>query len=295
MTKQSCKLHVATALAALALSACAAMPASSQSSGRNRAPVPVELPPEQAPTYADLVALAELAPLVALASVTDQIVMPPERAPDVPPGQVRLYIEAQLLTLLAAPGTQGAELVFLVDQPLDARGRAPSLERRNFVLFGEPMAGRPGFVQLASSAALLPAGPVIEGRLRAVLTQLAAADAPPPVTGVEDVMHVPGNLAGESETQMSLTTSGGVPLSLSVIRRPGMAPAWGLSLGDIIDPDARAPLPETLAWYRLACQLPAALPPASFLQGDRESRSAALADYTLVRQQLGPCERRFTR
>ena len=275
------------ALAALA--ACAPIPAQSQ----GRASIPVELPPEQAPTYADLVSLAESGPVVAIASIAEQIPLPPERAPGLPPGQVRLYLEARLTALLAAPGPLGESLAFLVDRPLDARGRPPVLERGSFLLFASPVPGQPGFVQLENSDSLLPAGPLLEARVRRVLTQLSAADSPPPVTGVGDVIHVPGNLAGESETQMSLATTAGAPLSLSVIRRPGMAPSWGISLGEIVDPDARPPEPETIAWYRLACQLPPVLPAGSFLQADRESRIRASADYALVREQLGPCERRL--
>ena len=151
-----------------------------------------------------------------------------------------------------------------------------------------------GTLQLLSSTAMLPAGPQIEARVRRVLTQLAQPDVPPAITGVRDVISVPGNLAGESETQMFVETDTGAPVSLSVIRRPGMAPEWGVSLGELVDASARPPAPESIAWYRFACFLPRELPYDSFLQRDRQSQDRAREDYAFVLAQLGPCERRFT-
>ena len=134
----------------------------------------------------------------------------------------------------------------------------------------------------------------MEARVRRVLTQLAAADVPPAVTGLRDVISVPGNLAGESETQMFVETDTGAPVSLSVIRRPGMTPQWGVSLGELVDASAEPAQPDTLIWYRLACFLPRELPTDSFLQRDRASQDQARADYAFILSELGPCERRFT-
>ncbi len=253
-----------------------------------------ELPPSQAPTYADLVTMALEADTVAIVAVEDQITFPPERAPDVAVSEVRLYIEALVQNLLAAPQGIGQQLTFVVDQPRDADGDAPDIENRRFVIFGDLSRSPPGAIQLLSSDSMLPAGPQLESRVRTVLTQLAAADAPPVVTGIRDVISVEGNLAGESETQMFVETDTGTPVSLSVIRRPGMAPEWGISLGELVDSSATAPRPDTLAWYRFACFLPRELPADSFLQTDRESRERARNDYAYVLSELGPCERRFT-
>ncbi len=82
-------------------------------------------------------------------------------------------------------------------------------------------------------------------------------------------------------------------MSLSVIRRPQMAPKWGISLGEIVNQDAVPPVPGTIAWYRFACFLPRELPESAFLQNDRESRYRARADYAFVLADLGPCERRL--
>ncbi|WAT17298.1 hypothetical protein OZN62_10210 [Aurantiacibacter sp. MUD11] len=275
---------------ALALaSACAtSSPAMSQD-----APAP-ELPAAQAPTYADLVDMALRADLVAIVEVDDQIPFPPERAPNLPPSQVRLYIESLTQALLAAPSALGQGLTFVVDQPRDMDGDAPDLEERRFLVFGDLSATQPGAIQLLSSRAMLPHGPRIEARVRRVLTQLAEAGDPAPITGVRDVISVPGNLAGESETQMFIESADGAPVSLTVVRRPGMAPEWGISLGEIVDASARPPEPETLNWYRFACFLPRELPEGAFLQRDRASQAQARTDYALVLRDLGECERRFT-
>ncbi|WP_120076360.1 hypothetical protein [Aurantiacibacter odishensis] len=253
-----------------------------------------ELPPSQAPTYADLVTMAMDADTVAIVAVEDQIPFPAERAPNLPPSQVRLYIEALTQSLLVAPQGVGSELVFVVDQKRDADGDAPDLEDRTFLIFGDLSRSQPGAIQLLSSDSMLPAGPRIESRVRRVLTQLASADVPPAITGVRDVISVPGNLAGESETQMFVETESGAPVSLSVIRRPGMTPEWGVSLGELVDASATPPEPESLEWFQFACFLPRELPADSFLQTDRASQARAREDYAFILAELGPCERRFT-
>ena len=282
-------LRFIAALAALALAGCTT-PGSAQS--RGRAPAP-ELSAEEAPTYADLADLALAGRVVAVVEVKDQRTVPIDRAPGLPAGSARLYLETVTQRLLAGPSAIGATLTFLVDQPLDAGRDPPKLEKRTFIVFGDAAAGRPGELQLVSSKAMLPAGPNIEARVREVLTQLASRDALPAITGVRDVISVPGNLAGESETQLFVSTAGGTPVSLSVIRRPRVAPAWGISLGEIVNQDAVPPQAGTIAWYRFACFLPRELPEAAFLQADTESRDRARADYAFVLRDLGPCERRL--
>ena len=250
---------------------------------------PVAAPP--AATYADLADLTEAAALVALVEVRDQAQVEPERAPGLAPGHARLYLEARTLALLAGRAALGESLVYLADVPLDAKGKAPKLKKQHFLVYADPVAGRAGALQLVDPSAQLPATPENEQLARAVVAALAAPDAPPAVTGIRDVMSVPGNLAGESETQLFLDTRTGQPVSLSVVRRPGMEPAWGVSWSEIVDQSARAPEPRTVAWYRLACFLPAQLPANAFLQRDAASRRQAEADYRFIVEQLGACPR----
>ena len=153
------------------------------------------------------------------------------------------------------------------------------------------MPSRPSELQLIAPDAQISADQATEARLRAVIAELAAPDAPPQVTGVRDVLSVAGNLAGESETQMFVETAAGNPVALTVIRRPGMNPQWGVSWTEIVDQAAQAPARGTLEWYRLACSLPQTLPADAFLQADPAGRRRAEADYEFVLDQLGECER----
>ena len=242
-------------------------------------------------TYADFAKLAELASIVALVEVRDQAVVRPERAPGLSPGHARLYVTARTAALLASSAPIGESLNYLVDVPLDAKGRPPRLRKQRFLLFADPVPGRPGSLQLVGNGAHMPATTESEQQARAVIAAFAAADLPPEVTGVRDVMSVPGNLVGESETQLFLETATGEPVSLTIVRRPGMDPQWGVSWSEIVDQSARPPEPETVEWYRLACSLPPQLPAGAYLQDDRESRVRAEADYRFVLEQLGPCER----
>ena len=245
----------------------------------------------EGPTYADLVDLAEPAAIVAVVTVKDQATVPAERAPGLAPGRARLYLEAQTQRVLKGPGALGESLAYLADVPLDAKGKPPKLKKQTFLVFADPVPGNPGQLQLVKPDAQLAADPVLADRVRTVVEQLVARDAPPRITGVADVISVAGNLAGESETQMSIETVGGRPGSLTVIRRPNMAPTWGVSWSEIVDQSARPPQPGTLGWYRLACSLPRQLQPEDFLQADDAGRQRARADYRFILDSLGPCER----
>ena len=168
---------------------------------------------------------------------------------------------------------------------------APSCE---FVLFARPVPGRPGEVQLIAPGAQVEYTPELEARLRPILTELYAPEVPPRITGVSDALAVPGTLTGESETQIFLATENRSPVSITILRRPGQRPQWGVSWGEIIDSSARPPQPETLRWFRLACSLPAQLPSGANLAREAAERRLAAADYAFVREALGPCERRIT-
>lgn len=268
-------------IAALALAAVAA-------DGAAQAPVP---PEPIVATYADVADLVGKAALVTLVEVRDQAEVDPARAPGLAPGHARLYIEARTVALLAGASAVGESLVYLVDVPLRENGKAPKLKKQRFLIFADRVPGRPGSLQLVEPGAQIPATPATEQLSRTVIAALAAPDAPPRITGVRDVMSVRGNLAGESETQLFLDTASGAPVSLTVLRRPGMEPVWGVSWSEIVDQAARPPQPETVEWYRLACSLPAQLPEDAFLQEDAAARRQAETDYRFILQQLGQCTR----
>lgn len=242
-------------------------------------------------TYADLADLSDAATLVVKVQIRKQAVLEPERSPGLRHGWVRLYIEAETEALLSGQSAIGESLSYLVDVPLDAKGKPPKLKKQRVLLFAHAVPGRPSQLQLVTTDAQLLADEMTELRVRALLAELAPPDAPARITGVRDAMSVTGNLAGESETQLFLETENGAPVSLTIIRRPGMAPEWGVSWTEIVDQAARPPLRDTLAWYRLACFLPDSLPYDAILSRDGASRVRAAQDYRLVMQQLGSCSR----
>lgn len=274
----------------LALAGAALLPGAALAQPANSLPQTVA---EDA-TYADLATLSDISDLVIRAQIRRQTTLKPDRAPGLAPGFARLYIEANTLAVIAGRSGVGPTLAYLVDVPLDTKGKVPKLKNREFVLFADPVPGRAGEVRLVAPGAQLPFTPQLEARLRPILTELYAADVPPRVTGISDALAVAGTLTGESETQIFLATENRSPVSLTVLRRPGQRPQWGVSWGEIIDSSARPPAPETLRWYRLACSLPEQLPSNTNLARDVEARRLAAGDYAYVISQLGPCERRIT-
>ena len=258
-----------------------------------QAPASVSQPADSGPTYADLAAWSDAADMVVRARVKDQVTVKAERAPGLKPGMARLYIEAETQSLLAGQSAIGSALQYVVDVPLSAKGKVPKLKKQDVVLFARPVPGKPTMLQLVAPMAQLPATPALEQRLLPILRQLAAADTPPAITGVRDALPVFGNLTGESETQIFLRTASGDPASITVVRRPGMEPAWGVSFSEIVDQSASAPARDTIEWYRLACALPARLPGGAVLGDSLDLRRLAEQDYAFVLQSLGPCARNF--
>ncbi len=242
-------------------------------------------------TYADLVDLALSAQVVARAEVRKAVRLKPEESPGLPAGRVRLYVEARTQALLIGENL-GESIRFLADVPIDARGKPPRLSKAQVLVLARPVPDRPGELQLVAPDAMLVLTPAREATLRAILTETTRPDAPPAITAVREALHVAGNLAGEGETQLFLGTATGAPVSISVLRRPGQPTAWGVSFTEIVDSAAHAPLPATLAWYRLACGLPGRLPERANISATLADRRTAAEDYAQVLADLGPCTRK---
>lgn len=244
-------------------------------------------------SYADLADLADAAPLVAAARIRSIIALPAEQAQNVPAGQKRLYIEAEVTNLIRGEGGISPLVRYIYDAPLNARGKLPKLKKAHVILFAR-RASRPGEIQLVARDAQIPAAPETIEKVKAILSDLVAERAPPRIIQLGDAFHVAGTVAGESETQIFLRTADGQPVSLSILRRPGQEPKWAVALGEIVDEAARPPAPGTLLWYRLACSLPPALPERSVHALPPAGAEAARADYALVIQSLGSCGRTRT-
>lgn len=251
-----------------------------------------EAPLAPALSYADLADLSLSAPVAAHVRVTRATRLKDEQAAGVPAGRTRFYVEADILSLIRGPSGLPASLRYLAELPNQANGKPPKLAKKSEQLvIGSTVAGRPGELRLAAPDAQVAWTPATGERVRAILNEAAARDAAPRITGIGRAFHAVGALPGESETQIFLQTERGDPVSLSIIRRPGEQPRWGVALGEIVDDAAAPPARDTLLWYRLACTLPQRLPPQSLGEANPGEARAIAADYGLVLQRLGACER----
>ena len=240
--------------------------------------------------YADLADLADSAPIVVRTQIRKLTRVENERARGLRPGWGRFFVRAKTRAVLIGEA-QGEALSYLVDLPLDANDRPPAVKKQDVLLFARPVRGRPGELQLVSPDAQLLWNPTVEAQLRTILTELIAPDKPGRVTGVRELIHVPGNLAGEGETQIFLSTADGSAASVTVQSKPGAVPVWGASFSELIAELGSPPPRDTLGWYRLACFLPRNPPPGTNLSESLEAKARAELDYSLVMTQLGPCPR----
>ena len=243
-------------------------------------------------TYADLADLSLTAPVAAHVRLKRAVPLKPAEAGPVPQGVTRFYVQAEVLSLLRGAEGSPALVSYLADFPNRAdRKPAKPVKKSEYLLLAQPVPGRSGELRLVAPDAHMPFTAERAAQLRSILAEAAAGGAAPRITGVGRAFHVPGSIAGESETQIFLQTAAGDPVSLTVLRRPGQTPQWAVALGDIVDQAAAEPRPNTLLWYHLACGLPPSLPPQSFADAEAGHAAAIHADYRFIRQQLGPCAR----
>lgn len=232
-----------------------------------------------AQSYAALAAAFADAPLVARVRVTSSQEIKPPPGPD----KVRYFATAAVTALVRAPSPQPPTLNLLADLPLDSRGKRPKINKAEWLIAARPSGAQ---VQLLAPPAVWSAD--TEARVRAIVAAATAAGAPGQVRRITGAFHSPGNVPGESETQIFIDFAGGGKGSLSVLRRPGLAPAWSASFGEVAS-DTPPPAKDTLGWFRLACGLPGALPDEAVAELDEAGRTAARVDYAFLRGQLGPC------
>ncbi|MDP3906369.1 hypothetical protein [Novosphingobium sp.] len=268
---------------ALASAAAAIAPAVADS----RPAIPV-LP---APTYADLADLADGAPLVIRVQPRKLAAVEPERARGVRAGWGRFYVEGRVEALVSGRGLMGEQVRYLVDLPLDAKGKPPAIRKKSVVIFARTVAGRPGELQLVAPDGQLLWDTALDARLRSVLGELLSPGAPQRITGVREAIHVTGTLAGEGETQVFLSTASGDPAAATIARTPGQPARISVSFSELVGTDGGTPPRDSLAWYRLACFLAPGLPAGASISGGAADRAAASADYRALLERLGPCPR----
>ncbi|MEH6790083.1 hypothetical protein [Parasphingorhabdus sp.] len=244
--------------------------------------------------YADIADLSAQAPIIIHITVKEAIKVDSERAPNAPPGTQRYYIIGATNALIRGQGGVGETIRYVVDLPLDARGRAPKIKKQAFIIFARRPAGGGGGgdnVQLVAKDAQVEWTPSREQRVRSVVRELVDPNAAPAISRIASAFHVPGTVIGEGETQIFMETEDGSPISITVLKRQGQRKFWAVSLGEIVDEAARAPVRNSLLWYRLACFMPRQLP-AKALAGDTPANDQqARSDYQMVLNDLGSCPR----
>jgi len=243
------------------------------------------------PPYAATADLVIDSPVILDARIRSSTRIRGAEAADVAPDRARFYVEADVLALIRADTAMPTRVGYIVDVPLDARGRVPRLNKRRVLAFARHVAGRPAMLQLSNLDGQRDWTAELDMMVRNIARDVVAADAPPAVTGLGNAFHVPGTLPGEGETQVFAQTDTGAPISLTILRRPGQQRRWAVALGEIVDDAAGPPARDTLLWYRLACGLPRTLPATSLDDSDPASASVAREDYAFVLAQLGPCRR----
>ena len=254
------------------------------------AAIPKPSPPSPADAwrYADVADLFAGAPIVLRAKIISATRI---KAPPTPSGAVRFYVEANVVSLIRGPQAVPPRLVWLVDMMPDSRGKIAKLAKADVLVAALPVAGRPGEIRLAARDAQPFWNPTLETRVRNIISSVTAPDAPPAITDIASAFHTAGTVTGEGETQIFLSTVTTAPISVSVLTRPGQPKRWAFAVGEIVDESAAPPMPDTLAWYRLACFLPRALPDAAVGELPASDADAARTDYGFVVEALGVCPR----
>jgi hypothetical protein len=238
-------------------------------------------------SWTDWADLALAAPAVLVADLRGIDRLDRKAAPDVPPGEVRALVTADVRSVLKAPGLFPAGAAWLWQGPADGRGRAPLAKAMPVLLFAAPMPGgaRPEVqaLRLVAPHGQQPWRAADEDVVRRIL-RAAQAGGAPMVTGVSDAARTSGDVEGDSESQIFLTTEAGMPMTMLVRRSSGAAPRLEVATGDLVS-NAAPVERETLLWRGLACGLPPALPPQ--LAAD----AGLVADYAFALDTLGPCGR----
>lgn len=267
--------------------AIAAIPAGAQAPVQADMQAAVRVRPLSWTDWADL-SLA--APVVIRATVNRVDRLSRREAPDVPAGEVRALVRANLSAALKAPSVLPAEAAWRWQGAADSRGRPPfAKDAADVLVFASPLSGgadpavQP--LTLVGPAGQQPWDAAADAMVRDILRQALVPGATGlMVTGVRDAFHSDGEVEGAAESQFFLRTEGGAPLTLVVTRAPGRTSEVRVATGELVD-RAQPVQPRTLLWRGLACGMPAQLPQAL------ADTSELQRDWALARTRIGPCGR----
>lgn len=241
--------------------------------------------------YSDVADLVTISPLILDIRINKIQKLPPEQAAGAAANVQRTVINADVLALIRGDKGAAASVRFVLDIPKDAKGKIPKLKKQRFFLLGKAVDARPDLIQLSRPDAVIAYSLANDALVRAVTTEAVRLDAPPPITGITSAFYSPGTVIGEGNTQIFLRALNNQPFSISVVSRPGRPKQWTVSTSELIEEAAVTPRRNTLIWYRLACELPRALPARLVESGGGDNAAQAQADYKYVIDALGPCGR----
>ncbi len=239
--------------------------------------------------YADVADLALASSVVAHVKIKKAERLKGAFAEGVEQGNLRFLITADVVALIRAPIELSRRISYIIDLPTDSRGRVPRLTKVEMMIFAVP--GRGNSVQLAAPDAQMLYSDSLAQVVRNLISEASAPKAPPKITGVSSAFHTVGNLPGEGETQIFLSTEKNLSVSLNVKRQAGSPPVWTTALGEVVDDAVPPPARNTLLWYRLACFLPDTPPADAMGEATPEDAAAITLDYSVIMQSLGPCPR----
>lgn len=237
-------------------------------------------------SWSDLADLGLNAPVVVHARIDRVKRLGGAEAAGVPPGQVRVLVQASLVAALRAPDMLPAQAEWLW-QGLSPDGRHPPFAKGDSVIAFLD-GGTPGkdarLYRLVSPYAQVPWSFEREASIRSILKEMLAVRASGvAVTGITDAFRTDGQVAGQSESQFFLSTDQR-PWTLSVRRSPDAPTEVTIATGDMID-RGQPIAPDTIAWHALACGLPAQLPAAL------AEKEGLAADYAEALRSIGQCGR----
>ena len=133
--------------------------------------------------YADLADLILSAPVIATVTIRSATRIKGAEAADVAPGHVRFYVESDVNALVRGREGLPPRIGYIVDSPLDWRGKPPRLKKERMIIYARPVAGSMDQVQLAGPRGQQPWSQALEDRTRSVAAEIVAANAPPQITG----------------------------------------------------------------------------------------------------------------
>ncbi len=157
-------------------------------------------------SYADMADLVVSAPLIVDVTIRKLTKVPAAQAVGVPAHLQRHLVEADVGALLRGVDGIGGKIRFLLDMPLDAKGKLPKLKKQRYFLFATKVANMPGTIRLVKPNALAEWSTNNDSLVRAITREAVQVNVPQAITGISNAFHSAGSVPGEGDTQIFLSS-----------------------------------------------------------------------------------------